>query len=405
LTCCSYFFYRGSRTWKLRLAVGQVEILASFRFAVVLASTVFLVAFSLFPYSFGADFTPSYWLLDHPDGSDRYELNVSVSSSLYEYFVGKDHNLRSTLDLGKFVTPYALEPVADSLWTIYQDDEDFANGVLMIVHQIPYVASAPQEYPVETLVENVGDCDLFSFVAASVMVAGGLDVVLLYYESEVHMNIGVSLSHAPRDARSTVRYFEYNNERYYVAETTGGNWENGWRVGEYPDSLVGASAQVITLEDAEQVSPGQVSASFSALATSSITLSVSSSLLIEGSSVTLSGAVSSASVNSVVTIYVRSDNSSWTVLGTVSSSSNGQYSYEWKPRSAGTYFFRASWSGDTGHAGADSNVSSARVISSNWVWLGATMLLLAVVAVVVFAVSRRVGTVPEYPVTQSSVQN
>ncbi len=371
--------------------------LKSFRSTVFVTSLVFLVVFSLPSCSFGADFAHSYWLLDHPDGSERYELNVSVSSSLYDYYVDKDHNLRSRYDLGKFVTPYALEPVADSLWSVYQDDEDFANGVLMIVHQIPYEASAPQKYPVETIVQDEGDCDLFSFVAASVLMAGGLDVVLLFYDSEDHMNIGVGLSHTPRDARSTVTYFLHDGRRYYVAETTGGNWETGWRVGECPESLEGISAQIITLEDAEQVSPGQVSASFDSLTTSSIALSVSSTLLLEGGSVVLSGVVSPVSLDGLVTIYVRSDNSSWTLLSTVSCGSNGRYSYEWRPASAGVYSIRASWSGDTEHAGADSNVSSVRVISSGWVSLGITVILLVAVAVVVFVVSRRVGKVNEYP--------
>jgi len=49
-------------------------------------------------------------------------------------------------------------------------------------------------------VENEGDCDLFSFVAASTMMAGGLDVVLLLYETQSHMNVGVNLSHEPDDA-------------------------------------------------------------------------------------------------------------------------------------------------------------------------------------------------------------
>ena len=376
------------------------SVLASLRFAVAFSLIAFSLSLSVLPCVVGADYEYSYWVLDHPDGSDRYELNVSVSSSLYDYYVGKDHNLRSSLDLGKFVTPYALKPMADSLWTIYEDDEDFANGVLMIVHQIPYEASAPQNYPVETIVANEGDCDLFSFVAASVMVAGGLDVVLLFYDSEDHMNIGVSLSHAPQDARLAVSYFNYDGKRYYMAETTGGNWESGWRVGECPESFEGVSAQIITLEDAESVSPGQVSASFSALAASSISLLVSSPLLIDGSSVVLSGAVSPVSSGGVVTVYVRSENSSWDVLGTAVCGLNGRYSYEWKLGYAGAYYVRAGWSGDTNHAGADSNVSSVRVLSSSLVLLGIMMIVLAVIAVVVYAVSRRVGKVNEYPVVQ-----
>lgn len=376
------------------------SVLTISRFTVVLVSVVLLAVSSVSPVCLGVNFEPSYWLLDHPDGSNRQELSVSVSSSLHEYYVAKDHSLRSSLDLGKFVTPYTLEPVADSLWTFYSDDEDFANGVLMIVHQIPYVASAPQKYPLETLVAEEGDCDLFSFVAASILVAGGLDAVLLYYDSEDHMNIGVSLSHAPEDARSTVRYFLHNNVRYYVAETTGGDWENGWRVGEYPDVLVGASAQVITLEDAETLSPGQVSASFSGLSTSSITLSVSPTWLMQGSSVALSGVVSPASSNGTVTLHVRSENSSWSVLATVLSGSEGRYSYEWTPDSAGSYFVRASWSGDMSHVGADSNISSIRIMSSSLIFLGVILALLAAAAIIVYAVSRRVGKVPDYSVAQ-----
>jgi hypothetical protein len=375
--------------------------LVSLRFAAAISLIVSSLSLSVFPCVLAADYEYSYWVLDHPDGSDRFELNVSVSSSLYDYYLGKDHTLRSRLDLGKFVTPYAVEPIADSLWTLYSDDEDFANGVLMIVHQIPYEASTPQKYPVETIVANEGDCDLFSFVAASVMVAGGLDVILLLYDSQDHMNIGVNLSHAPEDARSAATYFTYNGKRYYMAETTGGAWETGWRVGECPESFEGISAQIITLEDAEQVSPGQVSASFGSLTgASSITLSVSTSFLIEGSSVMLSGVVAPASADGIVTIYLRSENSSWMILEAMACGSNGRYSYEWKPGCAAVYYVHASWSGDSSHAGADSNVSSVRVMSSSLVLLGIMMIVLAVVAVAVYAVSRRVGRAYEYPVSQ-----
>jgi hypothetical protein len=377
------------------------SVLVSLRFTVTVSLFVMSLSLSVFPYALAADYDYSYWVLDHPDSYDRYELNVSVSSSLHDYYVDKDHTLRSELDMGKFVTPYAVEPIADALWTLYDDDEDFANGALMIVHQIPYEASAPQKYPVETIVANEGDCDLFSFIAASVMVAGGLDVILLFYDSEDHMNIGVNLSHAPEDARMSATYFTYDGERYYMAETTGGAWETGWRVGECPESFEGVSAQIITLEDAETVSPGQVSASFGPLTGSStITLSVSSSFLIEGNSIMLSGVVAPASVDGIVTIYARSEDSAWIILETMSCGLNGRYSYEWKPESAEVYYVRASWSGDSTHASADSNVSSVRVMSSSLVMLGIMMIVLATVAVVVYAVSKRVGKVNEYPIPQ-----
>jgi len=213
------------------------------------------------------------------------------------------------------------------------------------------------------------------------------------------MNIGVNLSHTPEDARSAATYFTYDGKRYYMAETTGGAWETGWRVGECPESFEGVSAQIITLEDAEQVSPGQVSASFGSLVgSSSITLSVSSSFLIEGSSVVLSGVVAPASVDGIVTIYVRSEDSTWVILDTLSCGLNGRFSHEWMPESSKVYYVRASWSGDSIHASADSSVSSVRVMSSSLIMLGIMMIALAAVALVVYAVSRRVGKVNEYPV-------
>jgi len=82
----------------------------------------------------------SYELIDRPDGDTTYRLTVSVTDTLYEYYRSKDHKLYN-YDFSKFVTPHALKPVADDLWSIYSNREDFANGVLMIVHQIPYVES------------------------------------------------------------------------------------------------------------------------------------------------------------------------------------------------------------------------------------------------------------------------
>ena len=273
---------------------------------------------------FADNYDYNYELLDHPGGSTNYRLTVSVTSSLYEYYRSKDHNIYS-YDFAKFVTPSSLKPIADDLWSIYSDDEDFANGVLMIVHQIPYVESGPQKYPVETIVENEGDCDLLSLIAASIMKAGGLDVVLLLYQTQNHMNVGVHLSEEPNDARSTVYYYTHDGKRYYVAECTGDDWRHGWRVGECPDLLQEASAHIITLEDCEQSSPGQVSSSYGALGASSLSLAVSTRFVITRSAVTISGSISPALSGKNITLYVSSSGSPLSMLVTVVTDSDGRY--------------------------------------------------------------------------------
>jgi len=104
----------------------------------ILLVVVLLVISYLLPNGFSENYSQSYQLLDEPDGSTYYRLNVTVQQSLYEYYTEKSHSLSSNDDFAKFVTPYALKPIADCLLEIYTDDEDFVNGVLMIVHQIPY---------------------------------------------------------------------------------------------------------------------------------------------------------------------------------------------------------------------------------------------------------------------------
>jgi len=347
-----------------------------------------LVAFFLPNCCFAANYDYTYGLLNHPDGSTNYQLTVSVTSSLYEYYRSKDHNLYS-YDFAKFVTPIPLKPIADDLWSIYSDNEDFANGVLMIVHQIPYEESAPQKYPIETIVENEGDCDLFSFIAASIMKAGGLDVVLLLYETQSHMNVGVYLPNEPDDARSAVYYYTHEGKRYYTAECTGDEWRNGWRVGECPDLLKGVPARIITLEDCEQSSPGQVSSSYGALVASSLSLAVSSRFVIAGNTITISGSISPALSGRNVILYVSSGGSQLSVLANVTTDSDGWYSYTWKPSSAGTCSIRASWSGDANYAGADSGVCTLIVVPFEWLIMGITTIVLLIVLLIVTIATRR----------------
>jgi hypothetical protein len=342
------------------------------------------------PLCFSENYTRTYNLLDCPDGTKQYKLNVVVPQSLYDYYVWQNHGQVSEEDFAKFVTPHALQPIADKLWEIYQGDyENFANGVLMIVHQIPYEVTVPAKYPVETIVENKGDCDLFSYVAASIMKAGGLDVVLLYYKSEAHMNVGVHLPNPPSYARGQVYYVTYNNIRYYIAECTGGNWEQGWRVGECPSDLIGENPTVVTLENCEQWSPGQVSASYITLTSSTISLTVSSTFVIQGSVITLSGKLTPSLPNEKITIYVKIGNSPWIVANVTSTDSHGKFTYVLNLNEAGTYYFRASWSGNDNYAGADSPTINVTVLPAYFVALLITIVALVCIGVVIYLTSRQ----------------
>lgn len=334
------------------------------------------------------DSTISYQLLNQPEGNIAYELNIAIPETLLEYYEKKSHVLSSTNGFSNFVTPYALQPIADRLWEIYHNPEDFANGVLMITHQINYVETTPAKFPVETMAEGQGDCDLFSFIAASVMTAGGLDAVLLYYEEQNHMNIGVHLSSAPEDTRDSVCYVTHDGERYYMAECTGGNWESGWRVGECPADLKHVSAEVITLEDAEQVVPGQVSASFTAMEPSTLSLEVSSIISLQNSVIVIGGQLAPEMPNENVTLYAQINNSPWTVIGTALTQTDGQFEYVWMVPTTGSHAIRAGWSGNEMYTGAMSSTRIALVIPLFLAALIGVAVIAAIVGIVAVLVAR-----------------
>jgi hypothetical protein len=97
-------------------------------------------------------------------GLVNHELHVSVPSSLYGYYNGKTIKLADDNEYAELVTPDAVKPIAENIRNLTLDkprgDEEFANAVLTLVHQIPYAAS-DVKYPIETIVENAGKCGRF----------------------------------------------------------------------------------------------------------------------------------------------------------------------------------------------------------------------------------------------------
>jgi hypothetical protein len=286
------------------------------------------------------------------------------------------------------VTPDALKPIADDLWTIYSNEEDFANGVLMILHQIPYLESDPQKYPVEIIAENEGDCDLFSLVAASIMKAGGLDVVLLLLEQQDHMLVGVHLPESPKDARSQVYFYRDEGKKYYVAETTGGNWERGWRVGECPEILQQATAKVIQLTNYEVSAPGQVSSSYTIPDSSALYMSLSTNFAVYQNDVEISGSLSPSLAGENVTLYISSMGSPLVMLATAVTDETGYYSHVWHAPPGGIYSVRANWSGDDDYSGADSSTFSLVVIPSELLTVGIIMIFFLAILIIVTLATR-----------------
>ena len=295
-----------------------------------------------------------------------HTLYVSIPNTLYEYYNCQGHAVISDNNYAKYVTPSVFTSIAESIQkatnnTAYSD-EQFANAVLDIVRQIPYNKS-DVKYPVETLVENTGDCDVLSILAASIMQAGGLDVVLLHYTdiSPSHMNIGVYLPHKPvyRSWWINPVSVEYNNRTYWVAETTS---QGQWKVGEKPGLLANSKTYIIPLNSTQRSAPGQISSSLDTpLLPSNISITLSSnnaSLTDNKHLLIVSGAITPALPNQTVSMYLIQNNYVQ-VLEKATTDQNGTYSFNWSLTMISTYQIQTSCSDISNCETSDSDIITA----------------------------------------------
>jgi len=156
-----------------------------------------------------------------------------------------------------------------------------------------------------------------------------------------------------------------------------------------PRRVEKAPAEVITLENCEQTTYGQVSASYKTLASSTMSLIVSPTYLIQGGTVTLSGQLSPSLQNRTITIYVKINNSPWKVLDTITTSQSGYFTYAWNIEDAGICYIRSSWSGNNDYAGTDSPIQTVTVLSTFFVLLLVITAILVCIGIIVFIMSRQ----------------
>ncbi len=91
-------------------------------------------------------------------------------------------------------------------------------------------------YPLETLVDDGGDCEDTAILTAALIKELGYRVVLIQLPG--HMAVGVEGSDSIQGT-----YYEYNKSRYYYLETTGA----GWDLGELPKEYLNSTATLLPL--------------------------------------------------------------------------------------------------------------------------------------------------------------
>jgi hypothetical protein len=359
----------------MQKVLGEGYMRFKYKKAFILLIVILLLVF-IIPTSTIADYEKTQ-IFQAQYGLFNQKLYVSAPPSLYDYYSNMSHTLNGDSDYAKVVTPQAVAPIVESIQKLTRNhpysDEQFANTVLTLVHQIPYAIKGIK-YPIETLVDNSGDCVGLSLLAASIMKAGGLDVILILYTGVTpgHMNVGVYLPYTPvyHNLLMAPTSFEFNNKTYWTAEATPGDW----KVGDELELVANAKPVFIPLDNTEKSSPAQVLSSLGTpLLPSSITVNLSqvqSSIGENTRALTVSGSISPSYLSGNVSIYV-SNGSSYDYFRTVIDDAGG-YKLTWNFSSTGTYVISASWSGASNYAGADSETLTVFVGPESFVQFDAT---------------------------------
>jgi hypothetical protein len=98
-------------------------------------------------------------------------------------------------------------------------------------------------FPVETLVDHVGDCKSHSTLFAALTLSLGFGTV--YINPPNHLAIGI----LGNDLKGT--YWTYHNETYYYCETT----NEGFKIGDLPEEFNGQTAKVFPIDQSLQYEP------------------------------------------------------------------------------------------------------------------------------------------------------
>lgn len=295
-------------------------------------------------------------------GIQDQELYVSIPISLYDYYSSLDRIIRKDADYASFVTPDPFIDLAYQIRTYIgnktREDELFANAVLTLIHQLRYEDNVNEtKYPIETIVNGEGKCDTLSFLAASIMKAGGLDVVLFYFKDVYHMTVGVHLPYEPFGTYWWQQSgdFQFEGKKYWIAESTP---LMDWKVGDIPPLLQDQTPLIISLANNPDYSPAQVSSKIGEpLNFSSISIYLSSSSNFSSNSrlLQVEGSIFPPQINESVVLYLSEDGISYKTLST-KTDKNGNYSISWNSTINGILYIRTSWEGNSRFSGADSEL-------------------------------------------------
>lgn len=188
----------------------------------------------------------------------EWSFTVGVPEDVYDFYRDRTHRNDDLMHyvLSEYDRDYIRE-IVKSFRTGGQEwgfsDLDNVFNVISFVQSLQYVTDETSRgeddyvrYPLETLVDGVGDCEDVVILATTLLHEMGYSVLIVEFPEHLAMAIRYD-----GDYRGT--YYEYEGGRYYYLEMT----NPGWKLGEVPQQYLTEKAKLIPLVDRPMVRLGR----------------------------------------------------------------------------------------------------------------------------------------------------
>jgi hypothetical protein len=201
--------------------------------------------------SFAWDYNGQHWTWNLSIPVDLYNAYKSVPASTRTHDGPAGYGFCTTTK-DSYVQSLAIE-LNDTANRQGYDSFDEVSFVLAFVQSLPYTADSVTtghdeypRFPIETLVDDGGDCEDTSILFATLTLIMGYGTV--YINPPNHYAVGI----LGNDLHGTYwTYPEGSNKTYYYCETTG----NGFTIGKLPDEFRSQKAFIYTIDENKQFIP------------------------------------------------------------------------------------------------------------------------------------------------------
>jgi len=172
----------------------------------------------------------------------EYNLDLGIRNELYKTFKNRKRVLDCKLWVEEYVIGGICGEIRELAFKLLHDNQlyktyDEVSYILSFVQQIITYENDIGEYPkypIETLVEEKGDCEDYAMLGAAILKIIGYEVSLLFLPG--HAALGVAGAEGLPGT-----YIEYDGINYYYCEMTA----EGWQIGHMPEKYKTEEIEVI----------------------------------------------------------------------------------------------------------------------------------------------------------------